>query len=110
MPCMKKGFQRGAWPSGAGMRRDCWWNPSAVDLRVSQLTTLGGGNHFRTGSACFSEVEVRGAWLSTWVVMLQEVPRLRWYTWTIGNFKAADLELMGLRLGGGQHPFSLGWR
>ena len=50
---------------------------------------------------------MRGAQLSTWVVMLQEVPRLRWYTWTIGHCKAADLELMGLRLGGGQHLFSL---
>ena len=36
-----------------------------------------------------------------------EVPRLRWYTWTIGHCKAADLELMSLRLGGGQHLFSL---
>ena len=50
---------------------------------------------------------MRGARLSTWVVMLQEVPRLCWYTWTIGNCKAADLELMSLRLGGGQHLFSL---
>ena len=50
---------------------------------------------------------MRGARLSTWVVMLQEVPRLCWYTWTIGHCKAADLELMSLRLGGGQHLFSL---
>ena len=50
---------------------------------------------------------MRGARLSTWVVMLQEVPRLHWYTWTKGHCKAANLELMGLRLGGGQHLFSL---
>ena len=73
----------------SGMRRDCWWNPLPNRLRL------------------LSEVEVRGARLSTWVVMLQEVPRLRWYTWTIGHCKAADLELMSLRLGGGQDLFSL---
>ena len=53
---------------------------SAADLRVSQLTTWGVAGRrdlFRMGYACFAWVEVRDVWSSTWVVMLQEVPRLR---------------------------------
>ena len=47
---------------------------------------------------------MRVARLSTWVMMLQEVPRLCWYTRTIGHCKAGNLELLGL---GVKHLFSM---
>ena len=77
MPCMKKGFQRGAWSSGdsgEGMLR------YEEGLLVESFSRRPEGftvDHLGRRESCFTEVEVRGARLSTWVVMLQEVPRLR---------------------------------